>query len=118
MKRLSIGLPAIALAMVLALSGTAFTSVPVPPTPQPDKTPAPALKPSYQYMYYWFTYPDDQYNDWETLANEEWEWGYIYWGVEIDTNPMGGTLIAEGYMSNNIPHMGYAEAYLYAHFVN
>jgi hypothetical protein len=113
MKRLSISLPAIALALVLALSGAALT-----PHSTPAATPA-IYKPSatslFQYYYYWYTEPDDLYNDYTTLANEEWEWWVYFGGAVINTSPTGGTLIAEGYMNNHYPHDMYPAAYLYAH---
>jgi len=119
MKRLSICLSAIALTLVLAFSGAAFTSLPslIKKSPAPDKTHSPALKSAKQYIYYWYTYPDDTYNDWQTLANEEWEWEDVYYGVLIDDDPMGGTLIAQGYMTNAYPHNMFPAAYIYAHFV-
>ena len=75
------------------------------------------LKSSKQYIYYWYTVPDDSYNDYQTLDNEEYEWMWIYgWAVLVDTNPMGGTLIARGYMTNEYPHRMFPAAYLYAHY--
>ncbi|HVS95768.1 MAG TPA: hypothetical protein VHE54_04755 [Puia sp.] len=78
---------------------------------------APLLKSSKQYIYYWYTEPDDTYNDYETLDNEEYELSWIYGGnLVVDTDPMGGTLLSEGYMTNEYPHRMFAAAYLYGHF--
>jgi hypothetical protein len=125
MKRLSMSLPAIALAMVLALSGAAFTSTPATADKKIDKLPAysslhvPFVKESFQYDYYWFWFSDDSYNDQETLTMEEWEMGqYYYPGLEIDSNPMGGTQIMQGYLAPNQPHLGYPSIYLYVHYTH
>jgi hypothetical protein len=125
MKRLSMSLPAIALVLVLALSGTAFTSSPAAADYKIEKAPVYSLEQSFLfthsfhkvYVYYWFWMPGDSYNDEETQAMEVWEMENIYYpGTEVDTNPTGGTLILEGYMMPNQPHMAYPAVYLYAHF--
>ena len=93
---------------LLVLTGVAFTRKPLPPKTEPA---APK-----DFVYYWYTYPMDQYNDYETIADETYEWWLWYGGVLIDTSPTGGTLIARGYQSNNYPHTMFPAAYLYAHF--
>ena len=118
-------LPAIALVLVLALSGTAFT--PTHPAPGSKIATAsihhwqnvPFVKHYFDLSYYWFWYPDDTYNDYETAYWEEYELNEFYYpGVEIDTNPMGGSLLMKGYQLPNQPHMGFPSIYLYAHFTN
>lgn len=126
MKRLSMHLPAIGLALALALSGaalSALTPIPAvtnttPTTNATATTPTGAAHSSRQYVYYWYSYPGDSYNDYETLASEEWEESLYYWGDEVDTNPMGGTLIEEGYLDPNYPHDNYPSAYLYVHYTS
>lgn len=110
MNRLSIFLPALALALALALPGTATTREPVA-----GRTAAPKEKDRFQIVYYWYTYPADTYNDHESLVVEELEW-WIILLVPVDTNPTGGTLIARGYLTNAYPHTSYASEYLYAHY--
>ena len=123
MKRLSISLPAISLVLVLALSGTAFTTAPatagIASSPHHAFQNVPFLKPTFALSYYFFWASDDTYNDYGTAAYEEWELGQFYYpGVEIDTNPMGGTPVMNGYQFPNHPHVAYPSIYLYAHFVN
>lgn len=67
-------------------------------------------------MYYWYTYPDDTYNDYASANTEAYEWWIYYNGVIIDSNPIGGTLIAKGYIYNNYPHIANPQYFLYAHF--
>jgi hypothetical protein len=118
MKRLSISLSALALTLALALSGAALT-------PRPNaignKTPVPhattAATASRDILYYWFSYPEDYYNDYTDIDDEEFEWYLELGGVPVDTNPAGGTLIARGYMNNSDPHNYFPSAYLYAHYV-
>ena len=120
MKRLSISMPALALAMVLFLSSATPAHAPAvlsSPAPQVNFGP-PVAKKSLQsrmYMYYWYTVPDDTFNDYETLSYEENEWILIT-GTNCDDNPMGGTLIAKGYLRSNYPHITYPDSYLYAHY--
>jgi hypothetical protein len=67
-------------------------------------------------LYYWYTYPDDVYNDHLSLDEETYEWWVFYGGlVGVDTNPIGGTMIARGYNNNYYPHYNFPTAYLYAH---
>lgn len=99
MKRLSISLPAIALALVLVGSSARSTKAA-----------------SRDQLYYWYT-PDDQYNDENTITDEEDEW-YIYLGgVPVDEDPSGGTLLVQGYINNSDPHEYLPAVYLYAHYV-
>jgi hypothetical protein len=138
MKRLSISRPALALAAVLFLCSAA---APVPTSHAvlasvASSHPAPAAflngpapthpyrsfmltRPAhYDYIYYWYSAPDDAYIDHQTLADEEFEWWLMLWGVEVDSNPMGGSLLARGYMQSNYPHIAFPMIYLYAHYTN
>jgi hypothetical protein len=68
-------------------------------------------------LYYLYTYPDDVYNDHLSLQQETYEWWVFYGGIiGIDTDPIGGTIIARGYNNNYYPHYNFPTAYLYAHF--
>ena len=111
MNRLSICLPALALALALSLSGTATTPKTsfVRPVPAKEKS-------RFDILYYWYFYPSDTYIDHQSLTVEEMEWWIVLDGVEVDTNPSGGTLIARGYMTSAYPHTSFASAYLYAHY--
>jgi hypothetical protein len=66
--------------------------------------------------YYWYAYPSDTYHDYCSTNAEAYLWWIYYDGVIIDSNPIGGTLIARGYLSNTYPHISYPYAFLYAHF--
>jgi hypothetical protein len=115
MKRLSYYAPALALAAVLALSGAAFA--PTPAAKSVAATSATSDKASKQVMYYWYSEPDDTYNDYTTVSQEIYEWWVLLGGVSINQNGAGGTLIVCGYLSNSYPHIMYPSVYLYAHYV-
>ncbi|GGB23632.1 hypothetical protein [Puia dinghuensis] len=108
MKRLSMGI--VTFVLVLVIAGAAFRK---PLIASPASSPSPhAAK---QQVYYWYTYPDDTYNDFTTIANEESELFYQY-GVLIDQSPSGGTLLMKGYLFNTYPHNQPASVLLYGHF--
>jgi hypothetical protein len=115
MQRLSmIALTAIA---VLGLSGAAFTTRPTlapnPADPKSLATTAPNSQTAFANSYYWYSTIDGSYNDYETVAYEIWEME-IYWGVTVNQNSAGGTLIEEGFWSEN-PNMP-VMIWLYGHF--
>jgi len=145
MKRLSICLPALTLVLTLLCSAAnpitpistpAFRPSRLHPDPalitalRPAILPAPAVHPplpatpfvapipakDFQLSYYWYLAPDDIYNDYATLSQEAWEWWVYLGGVEVDTNPVGGTLLEWGYQNNSYPHMAFPTIYLYAHY--
>jgi len=127
MKRLSISLPAIALALVLILSGATTThyaaaalyaarshkeagtnnTAPVSPATPKDKA-------KFDTYYYWFTYPGDAYVDHESIAIEEFEY-WFYYGWNVNTNSGGGTLISTGYTLPGTPHSFPPSVFLYRH---
>lgn len=109
MKRLSISLPAIALALVLILSGATTAHNATATTPAPSKDNA-RFSPSY----YWYTYPGDSFVDYESIAVEEWEY-WFYYGWVVDTNSGGGTLISKGYTLPGTPHSFPPSVFLYRH---
>lgn len=113
MKRLSISLPALALALALALPGATSVAHPTitPPILTKENT-------RLQLAYYWYSWPADSYIDHQTLIVEELEWWIVLGGVPVDTNPVGGTLIARGYLTNAYPHTAFPSQYLYAHYTN
>jgi hypothetical protein len=103
MKRLSIAIFGIFL--VLAFSSAGLR--------KPTSTPAPVkAKGAY---YYWYTVPDDSYNDLTTISNEEDE---LFWEYEVlvNENPSGGTLLMRGYINSSYPHNMPASVYLYGHY--
>jgi len=65
---------------------------------------------------YWYSYPGDQFQYFNTIPNEEWRLWVLLGGVEVDTNPMGGTLLEKGYLLPGIPHL-LAYSFLYGHFL-
>jgi hypothetical protein len=123
MQRLSmIALTAIA---VLALSGAAFTSKPAtaqtlapasastPNQPTTQATSPTGKNAAFATSYYWYSTLDGSYNDYEPLAYEIWEME-VEWGVTVDQHPAGGTLLEEGFLTNN---PGYpVMIWLYGHF--
>jgi hypothetical protein len=104
MKRLSISL--ISLAFLLALAGMGFTAKPTGATPKPDK--------ARDILYYWYN-TSDTYVDYATVANEEYSLELQY-GVLVDENSIGGTLLEKGYVNPGKPHMSFAGSILYGHF--
>ena len=93
---------------VLTLSGAGFAKKPAPASPA-----SPTGKTNVN-TYYWYSAFDGSYNDDETLAWEEWEMEIYYDCSNVNTNPVGGTLIEKGYTINN---PGFpANVFLYAHF--
>ena len=108
---------ALGCALMAIFATLAFTGKPATILNRPNTaaaTPLPAA--SRDAMFYWFTEPSDTYNDYQSLAEEEYEMWIYYDGVMINTNPLGGTLIEEGYQSDAYPHTDFAYYYLYAHF--
>jgi hypothetical protein len=97
MKRLSIGL--LALTVMLALSGNAS---------------APKTTASRDVYLYWYD-TGDNYVDEATVSQEEYNLEVKY-GVLVDTNPMGGTLLERGYQDYGKPHFDFPLATLYGHF--
>src|SRR5580658_479576 len=97
---------------VLGLSGAAFTYKTTAPTPNPAATPtqptqsqtpasAPVSVQAFATSYYWYDVINGMtYNDYETIAYEEFEMEAM-WGCIVDQNPLGGTLIEEGFWSKN-----------------
>jgi hypothetical protein len=120
MKRLSISLPAIALALVLVLSGAttarkAAATLNPTPTIHPAATPAPSKGNSrFDTYYYWYTYPGDSFVDYESIAIEEFEY-WFYYGWSVNTNSGGGTLISKGYQFYGTPHSFPPSVFLYRH---
>jgi hypothetical protein len=112
MQRLSmIALTAIA---VLGLSGAAFTNKPaLASTPNPTTSPTVNTGTAFANSYYWYSALDGSYNDYETVAYEIWEME-VTWGVTVDQHPAGGTLLEEGFWSEN-PNMP-VMIWLYGHF--
>jgi hypothetical protein len=116
---------------MLALAGSAFTPKPAAPTEKKAPYSAATLrwlirqpcllvssaptKAKYDLGLYWYTYPDDSYNDFNTIPNEEWELWLYFGGLEVDTNPLGGTLLEKGYLMYGWPHL-LAYSFLYGHY--
>jgi hypothetical protein len=100
MKRLSIRL--ILLSFVLILAGSGFTKK------------ATAAKHADR-LYYWYEQPGDWYYEQNTIEGDENTQWDMY-GVLIDQNAGGGTLVATGYNLNTYPHVGPPSIRLYAHF--
>jgi hypothetical protein len=128
MKPLSIRLLAIAGALVLSLSGA--TAKPATGThitattlhwliAQPCIHSLDALAPAakkWDISYYFYSYPEDNYVDYNTVVNEEWDLWLWYGGVEMGTNPIGGTLLEKGYLTAGWPH-GYVSVFIYGYFL-
>ncbi len=113
---------ALAAIAVLVLSGAGLTTKPASasapnPTATQSQAPVPtaatASNTTFANSYYWYSTIDGSYNDYETVSYEIWEME-MYWGCQVDQNPLGGTLIEEAfpYMNPNYPVM----VWLYGHF--
>jgi hypothetical protein len=76
---------------------------------------ADAAPPVRQVSYYWYSYPYDEYNDYETVANETYEM-WVWYGVPVNSDPAGGTLIERGYTNNVYPHEFPPVEFLYEHY--
>jgi len=87
----------LAITILLALSGNASS---------PQK--------HHQVSYYWYD-TNDNYVDFNTVAEEEYNLEVEY-GVLVDENPMGGTLLEKGYQNPGKPHMAFPGSFLYGHF--
>lgn len=102
---------------MLGLAGTGFIHK-TAPTPCTSAAPASAQagtspKGTFANSYYWYSAFDGSYNDYETIAYEIWEME-IWYGVTVDQNPAGGTLVEKGYWYEN-PEYPPMEL-LYGHF--
>ena len=99
------------IAGVATLFFTAFTKKSLPKeTPRPKTETA-----SKQIILYWYTYPYDMYNDYKTIAQEEYELWAMY-GFPVDQTPGGGTLLMKGYQNDAYPHNLLPLVLLYGHF--
>jgi hypothetical protein len=65
--------------------------------------------------YYYYLADDDSYDAYNTVAGEIAHLESLY-GVYVDTNPFGGTLLARGYINNWYPHTIWPSSYLYGHY--
>ena len=101
------------IAFLALLIGAGFTSKPLPITKNAPLATSAAPR---QALYYWYTCPDDSYNDRASLSTEEFEMWVYYDGVIVNTTPGGGTLVEKGFLNNAYPHNETPYYYLYAHF--
>jgi hypothetical protein len=65
--------------------------------------------------YYFYLTDDDNYDAYNTVSDEILHLQGMF-GVPVNTNPFGGTLVAQGYLNNIYPHQIWPSSYLYAHF--
>jgi hypothetical protein len=98
------------IAVVAILLSTAFIKKDLP-----KEAPRPATA-SRQQLFYWYDPWYDQFNDWKTIAQEEWELWALY-GAPVDQSSSAGTLIMKGYPNNAYPHNTLPMVLLYAHFL-
>lgn len=103
MKRLSISL---SLTFLLALAGMGFMVKPTQVKHAQNKT--------RDIEYYWYD-TSDNYVDVAIAADEEWRLENVY-GVVVDQNSIGGTLLEKGYVNPGKPHMSFVGCFLYGHF--
>jgi len=102
MKRVSLGL--LALAVMLTLSGTASAPQQNSATQHQNK----------DVWLYWYDASDNFY-EMNTIAGAEYDLEVEY-GVLVDENSAGGTLLAKGYQDLGKPHMAFPLSFLYGHF--
>ena len=125
MKRLSIGLPALALALALFVSVRAESPAAASTADKSHYmqsthyslswntlyTPKSESK-KFDLSYYWYEVGCGFFDSYTTVAAEASMWWLMLGGVPVNTN-MGGTLVAVGYQTQQSP---YPSQYLYAHF--
>jgi len=92
-------------AFLLALTGMGFTKKPAP---------APAAQPARFASYYWYD-PSNNYIDFNDIDTETYDLEDEY-GVYVDQNSIGGTLLEKGYVMPGGPIYGFATILLYGHF--
>jgi len=67
-----------------------------------------------QVYYYWYWSDGDVYVEYTTTSNAITD--FSNWtGKLVNTQPGGGTLVANGYSNNNYPHTFWPAVQLYAH---
>lgn len=111
MKSLSFKLLLLGLTACIAMSGFR-------PRIITTNTPVKQTKAKMATWYYWYSAPDDAYNDYNDywdVADEEGEMETDY-GVWVDENSAGGTFVENGYWNNEYPHGDIPSTTLYAHF--
>jgi len=106
MKPLS--LPAVAAAIFVFLLFTSFRSSPYSSASRKQNLS------SGDTHYYYYLNGGTTYDGWYSIAEEEARLTTLY-GMYVDTNPFGGTLLATGYPIKGIPHTIYATSFLYGH---
>jgi len=102
MKPSSFGRLAVAAAWILLLS--AFTKSPHASSPSKCK--------DTHYFYYFES--DDSYDAYNTVADEIAHLQQLT-GHVVNTSPFGGTLLANGYLTNDYPHDDWPLSHLYKH---
>ena len=65
--------------------------------------------------YHYYLASGDVYDGYYTVAQEISRLEVMY-NVFVDTNPLGGTLLARGYTVFGVPHMIWPASLLYGHF--
>lgn len=76
-------------------------------------SPAAAVHQNAHYYYYWAD--DDSFDAYNTVSDEIVHLQGIV-GATVNTNPLGGTLLARGYINNWYPHGVWPSSYLYVHY--
>lgn len=111
MKPLSIFVVAIATSLlVLCTSFHPQTASSKHPTASAANTPTARVG-----NLFWYIDGGTVYHDWVSADIEAYELEEEY-GVWVDTNPVGGTLLSSGYPIYGYPHLIFASTNLYGHF--
>jgi hypothetical protein len=100
------------LTFIAALSAMGFTGKPI----APSKAATPSATQNHRDVNYYFYDNDDNYTNFATAITEEGRLEGIY-GVYVDENSIGGTLLEEGYVMPGEPHTGFPDIFLYGHFL-
>lgn len=98
---------AIAVAIFIGLLTTSFSTSKALPRSAPrtaDNT-----------YYYFYTADEDTFQAYSNVATEIVRLQTIY-GVLVDQNQFGGTLVAQGFGNNLHPHQTWPLVFMYAHF--
>ena len=105
MERLFVRLTLLTLILVLVVSGAGPTKTAA------TAAPAPAAR---QELYYWYLWPENLFNDENTITAEIFElWDDF--DVLIDQDPSGGILLEEGYTNSVYPQNLPPSVFLYMH---
>jgi hypothetical protein len=99
---------AAALALTLC---TSFSPIRSELAPKPEKRTLLMARSQY---FYWYSYPGNVYQGWIPTQNEVYDLESQL-QEDVDTNPSGGYLIANGFVLYGLPHIIWPSVQLFVH---